>query len=441
MKLKTLIFTFLFNTIFLSAFGQILPTYYCNNDSIQDLPKMFAGQPYHVQLKPVALVDTVIQNYPLGITLHVAAAENIAITGLPAGFSATIIRGYNIGLGPDSLVSCIEIDAPASAVDAAILASPNGDGVYPLQFTFTGDCYLKNIDPNSGILVNYTWTSTLGFMTLVRPVMLGYNTGGSPCYSYFYNGNSTYYAGLPATAGSYNITAQSNYVNCTLNIISSCNWVTTSVQNTGNGDGIVTVNYTANPLDTPRYCNLTAGNSTYLITQIEPDCQVAMSIDSTTVGPLDGTMYVTVTAADTCYWSILNRDFCDWMDVNPSSGYGTQTVEISYANNNTGQPRSCDLNFSGETVHIEQQATVGLNENVTLTFDLFPNPASDVVTINSAGQGALLIYSVAGQLLQQVQLTSTKQLVSTTGLANGIYIFTLQDAKGNNTHKKVVISR
>lgn len=500
------------------------------SDSIQDLPKLIAGQPYFQSVNTACMYDTSIST-PLPLTLNIVAMRNVTITGLPPGF---IVTNHYTNL-PDSSVSCFDISAPASAVDAAIANSPNGDGVYTLQYV-GGDLYAKNADPNSPILANYTWTSSIGLINFPFTIMLGYTSDTLFCSNTItHNGINVFQTGFLPAAGSYNIDVESNYLNCNAwTVNASCNWLTATPQYNGNGDGSVLINYTANPTNAARYCTLTIGNKTlditqysdscylylyyqdttsyagvsaqagefemqvvssgpqcpwivdglcswvtvspssgtgfsyvtvsytvnttdsarycdlsvggsiYHITQLSDSCTVAMSIDTGYVWPLEGSYYLTVTVTDSCYWSVINRDFCDWVDINPQYGYGSDTIEISYAANTTNLPRSCDINISGQNIHLEQQSPLAVQEQGISVFNLYPNPANDFVTIsvpNTSGKEVLSIYTVTGQLLSQTQLTSSKQQVSTTDLANGIYVFALVDAQGNTSRKKVIINR
>ncbi len=175
-------------------------------------------------------------------------------------------------------------------------------------------------------------------------------------------------------------------------------------------------------------------------------CTVTLNVDTTFVGPLEGTIYITVDAADSCYWAILNRDLiCDWVDVNPTSGQGPATIEISYTSNNTNQQRQCGIEFSGFNYTLTQQSPLSISENAAGKLQLYPNPAADLVNINlpnSANKTTLNIYNTAGQLvgIQQLQ-GSVLQQISTAGLANGFYLFVVQNADSVIGRSMVAVNR
>lgn len=431
------------------------------NDSLPgvytiDIPPLVAGQPYNatVTVKCAEATYFHFQNIPAFIIVR--GMKILDVVNEPAGFDITANYNdpngywYNFGSDPNynGAIACFTISADANAVDAAI-ANNGGSGIV------TFDIYYDVLGKGNPIPATYTWLSTLGTppygSALRLPITLGGNIdytqfdSTSCIYNLYYNGLSSGYAGLASTAGTFQVD-----VNATTD---TCDWAVSTGQNSywftvsptsGNGDGTLTITYEENNTGEERYGTVFVNNISYQLTQITADCSVAMNIDTSFVGPLEGTVYITVDAADTCYWSIINRSqFCDWVDVNPVSGTGPGTIEVSY-NANNGQARNCEININGTTISLNQQA-VGLNENAVGKLQLFPNPAADLVNINlpnSVNKSTLNIYNTAGQLVGMQQLQSGGlQQISTAGLANGFYLFVVQNADSVVGRSKVAINR
>lgn len=421
------------------------------NDSLpgvypHNLPPLVYGQPYNTTITVKTMGDTIIS----GNNYHVQGVKILDVVGEPPGFhivpnytsldSAMWQNNYQNNIWYPTQ-GCFTIWADTAAVNAEINGGPNGDGVFPLNiyydYLFRGD-----VVPST-----YVWASTIGLppygSTFELYSVIG--TGTACNYDLYYQGNATYYAGLPATSGQYQLDLNSPNLNCGWTVIGNCGWAGFDT-NYGFGNATLNFTYASNTTGATRYCNIIIGDQEYYITQITDTCNVVMNIDSTFFGPLEGTAYITVTAADSCYWAVINRSFvCDWVDINPTSGQGSGVVELTYSENTTNSNRSCELNFNGQTINITQQSTVGINENtLNSRIKIYPNPANDFVTIQNPdinGKTTLSIYTVAGQLLQQTPLTTTSQQVNTAALANGVYVFTVQNDAGITARKKVVISR
>lgn len=424
-------------------YNDSLPGIYTTN-----LPALVPGENYSATVIVKNPANMILDFSGFNISMIIKAVK-ITSAEAPAGF--VIEPEYNsinddwtnTLIVPDiyaGFAGCYTITADAASVNAAIA---NNGGSTNITINVYYDVLAKGVD---GFPQDYTWLSTLNYNFLM-PIDIGTGSSYTPwpgCVSnLFYNGTPTYYAGLPATSGSYQIDVQSFGPNCTWNVFNPYNWVTITPE-TGNTDATLTVTYTANTSGEERYANITIGTADYLITQITEDCQVAMTIDSSVIGPLEGTIYINVEAADTCYWSIINRSqFCDWVDINPLSGTGSGVIEVSYNANNGNEIRQCELNINGTTVTINQLTSIS-DETSSGTFQLYPNPANDVVNIalpQLNGIYTLSVYNTTGQLIEQQQLTAKTNQISTASLTNGMYILVMQNNKHDILKSKLIINR
>jgi len=70
---------------------------------------------------------------------------------------------------------------------------------------------------------------------------------------------------------------------------------------------------------------------------------------------------------------------------------------------------------------------------VAVQLQLYPNPATEAVTLNYAGltsAGKVEVYSEMGQLVRQQPMTEVETKINTTNLASGLYHVVLRDAAG-----------
>jgi PKD repeat protein len=102
------------------------------------------------------------------------------------------------------------------------------------------------------------------------------------------------------------------------------------------------------------------------------------------------------------------------------------------------------LNSTGFTINVvsPQVATgyvLGVEATSAASFTVYPNPFSDVVTINGAADfSSYQIFAVDGKKIQQGAVSGTIQTLNTSNLSQGVYVLTLTDSKGNTQVQKIV---
>ncbi|MBL4605493.1 MAG: T9SS type A sorting domain-containing protein [Flavobacteriaceae bacterium] len=134
----------------------------------------------------------------------------------------------------------------------------------------------------------------------------------------------------------------------------------------------------------------------------------------------------------------------DWTLVSNTISIGVRTIVATRANN-TGD--SNDFVFSpsggsismiwavGATTNTAQQhasrgataaaVTLGIKENKLLSFNMFPNPASDQVNIQlptGTESAKVFVYDYVGRLMSSQTVTSNNPKIDVTGLSSGMYI-------------------
>jgi hypothetical protein len=90
-------------------------------------------------------------------------------------------------------------------------------------------------------------------------------------------------------------------------------------------------------------------------------------------------------------------------------------------------------------IEIENVFTTSSVEKQRINPKIYPNPASESITISGVGLGKLELYNTLGQKLIEKEITGTTQL-NTSTLQTGLYIIKLESG-GEAVFEKVIISK
>ena len=86
-------------------------------------------------------------------------------------------------------------------------------------------------------------------------------------------------------------------------------------------------------------------------------------------------------------------------------------------------------------------ATVGIDEVETLQVNIYPNPASRYLNIESAETLAeVTIYNTVGQKVIEQTVNGTTVRLDLGNLATGTYTLRISDAEGNLTTRKIIVN-
>jgi Secretion system C-terminal sorting domain len=113
---------------------------------------------------------------------------------------------------------------------------------------------------------------------------------------------------------------------------------------------------------------------------------------------------------------------------------------LTFYNNNSKQNGSKlyvdNLNFDNLVTSISEPLTANSG------FNLFPNPASDNITLNfqnsSKNNTFVNIYNVVGELIHSEQLQQDQQKINVADLCNGIYMVEVGSNEGSEKQKLVI---
>ena len=83
--------------------------------------------------------------------------------------------------------------------------------------------------------------------------------------------------------------------------------------------------------------------------------------------------------------------------------------------------------------------TVGVNENSTASFSVYPNPAQDYITFNSDHNGSIAIIDASGRVVKNAAFGAGTTTLSVSGLNNGVYIVKSTMDDGSVSISKLVV--
>ena len=161
-------------------------------------------------------------------------------------------------------------------------------------------------------------------------------------------------------------------------------------------------------------------------------------------GNVYGNTHIRVTCQGTpvlATWATINKNFGSIM--------GGQSETIILTLNSIGLEDgtyNADLVINtndAELSHVEIPVTLvvdgtGVVETVSQLANIYPNPATSMVTLEGDNLSAVAIYNMAGQLVRVVKLDSMVNNID-MNVEAGVYFFSIYDNNGNNSVQRVVI--
>jgi hypothetical protein len=160
-----------------------------------------------------------------------------------------------------------------------------------------------------------------------------------------------------------------------------------------------------------------------------------VSCTSIAISPADGQPYVAYQdCGNLCKATLMRFDGTGWVNVG-NAGFSPYTAYYtSLAFSPIGQSYVAfqDWSIEGETTVMYYDAPVGINEIKGSMVSLYPNPASEIITLEISGESIgsnLSIMSITGQELIACPIIEPKTQLDISTLPNGIYFVRLANDK------------
>jgi uncharacterized surface protein with fasciclin (FAS1) repeats len=110
---------------------------------------------------------------------------------------------------------------------------------------------------------------------------------------------------------------------------------------------------------------------------------------------------------------------------------------------NNAKVTVADLVAGNGVVHVIDAVLIPTTTNISrlddVTFDIYPNPATDYIRINSnVGIESLIIRDIAGRVVTQKNILSSNERIELNGFKSGMYLVTMKSGNSVSTKKLIV---
>ena len=225
-------------------------------------------------------------------------------------------------------------------------------------------------------------------------------------------------------------------------ILSSPSWLSITPLEGGSNDH--TINLTVNGTNsntTPRsgvivisdICGRT--DSEVHITVTQPEGYMRMSEEQILLGSQQGSSAISMLECSGG-WYVANTSVPEWLSVSPSSGNGDQSITFSALSDNTESAARVavvrfiyTLSIRVEML-VKQDAGTGIVDVAEVTRQVYPNPVSELLTLDITGARRYTVYDAAGRAVMNGTVDSNDNTVSFATVESGIYFIHLVKEDG-----------
>jgi len=139
--------------------------------------------------------------------------------------------------------------------------------------------------------------------------------------------------------------------------------------------------------------------------------------------------------------TVMKFDGTNWVNVGNAGFSAGETDYTSLAFSPSGKPYVTygDFHYGGKTTVMKYDSVmVGINEQQETRLSLYPNPATDKITIEASSEptkSQLTISSISGQALITHQITEPKTQLDISDLPRGVYFVRVTDDRAVSVGK------
>jgi hypothetical protein len=180
------------------------------------------------------------------------------------------------------------------------------------------------------------------------------------------------------------------------------------------------------------------------ITVTQPEASLSLSEESVVLGAQQGSS-ASVMLECTGAWRVSSVTVPDWLSVTPANATGNANITVTASSDNASEaPRTAVISFIHtasivSSLNVTQQAGTGVLEVTETETNLYPNPVSDVLTLDLEGSFRYTVYDVSGRAVMQGVLSASDHTLSVANLESGVYYIRLtEELTGRMMSKKIV---
>lgn len=102
-----------------------------------------------------------------------------------------------------------------------------------------------------------------------------------------------------------------------------------------------------------------------------------------------------------------------------------------YPSNSNIPTDSFNVSVSPGTIFVDYSSSTSMSENNTNSFNIFPNPANEIITVSNLNNASLITISdVAGKNIIQQKVNNNTEQINISALLPGYYIVSLETSNG-----------
>jgi len=167
------------------------------------------------------------------------------------------------------------------------------------------------------------------------------------------------------------------------------------------------------------------------------DCGLTWDVRKTLVSTL------LISNADTVITPFTPNGTEEWKSTvitNITSGYWVDNFMVKFKFESGG-----GNNIYLDNINILDPSMTDINLSTSFSFNMYPNPAKETLMIQSSkNMNSVQIIDLTGKVINKIDIKSevkNNAIVNLEGISNGLYLVSINDENGNNSTKKIIISK
>ena len=138
------------------------------------------------------------------------------------------------------------------------------------------------------------------------------------------------------------------------------------------------------------------------------------------------------------------QDAEEWNSVEAEENGNEFSYELTdLTTNATYVYRAYAVAYSGEVVYAEEMSFTtnydDVNELAAASYEIYPNPVKNTLTIKGDMMNQVMIYNSVGQLVRTINCDTDNLVVDVNALQNGVYFISIMNNNGEVSTNRVSV--